>query len=260
MEAKLELPKIKSRCKFSPDELSYHLSRNLALGIEDLYALYNEYHGSLAIINGGPSVDKHWDEIALLTMPIMAISRMVPALVKHERFPNFVVSMDSSPDQKAGFNFRHQDAKYIMSTVANSDIVDKLCKGGYKVYLFDSYTDEDLHRRRQEAGYQVDTVIQASGSISVAALGVAMFLGFRDLHVFGFDCMIEKADHHHSRWIAGKSHPEQMFELPLGGKTYLTSPPYLEFAQEAGALIEAGKANGLLDNITFYGDTLVGRV
>jgi hypothetical protein len=243
--------------------LTGHIVRNYKQQLTDLYALQGEYDGSCIIINAGPSIDAKWPQILKLRkahMPILAISRMYPALISHGLKPDFVVSLDSSAAQAAGFANLKPGVKYIMAACANSDIVERLVQEQAETYIFDSFTDEHVQDYRLKAGYRVATVINSGGSVSVTALAIAMQLGFKDLHIFGFDCMVADPAQQHSSAVAGESTAEQFFQLPLGDELVTTCAPYVEFAQEAIDLLKAGMTAGLLKTWHCYGNSLLNRL
>jgi hypothetical protein len=257
------LPPIRSRCKFTPEELCYHMERNLEQQLPDLYALQNEYRGECIVLAGGPSVDSHWQTLLHLwdkKTPLLSISRMVPKVVAEKLRPDFVIAMDSSEAQLAGFEQTYPVTKYLLSTVTNADAVQKVVDDGRDAYIFDSFTDEAVRRKRAATGYRVATALNAGGSVAVAAISAAMLLGFTTLHVFGCDYMVTDPKVHHATGIAGESSPEQFFPLEIEGKQYITSCPYIEFANQTADLLRAGKATGLLHSAKFYGDSLVNAI
>jgi hypothetical protein len=259
-----QLPQVRSRCKYTPEELTHHIVRNYKQGLTDLYALQGEYDGSCVIVNAGPSIDYKWAQVLKLCkgakMPLLAISRMYPTLGWRGLKPGFVVSMDPSPDQEAGFTDIKPYTKHIMAACSNADIVAKLVREQAECYIFDSFTDPAVQDYRLKAGYRVATVINSGGSVSVAALGIAMQLGFKDLHIFGFDCMVPTPDVHHAASVSGESTVEQFFTLPLGTEEVTTCAPYVEFAQEAIDLLKAGMAAGLLKSWHCYGNSLINKL
>jgi hypothetical protein len=258
-----QLPQVRSRCKYSPELLTEHILRNYKQQLTDLYALQGEYDGPCIIVNAGPSIDYQWSRMLKLhkaRIPVLAISRMYPALNQRGIKPGFVVSMDLSAAQEAGFTDIKPYTKHIMAACSNADIVAKLVREQAECYIFDSFTDEHVQAYRTQHGYRVASVINAGGSVSVAALGIAMMLGFKDLHIFGFDCMVPTPDVHHAASVAGESTIEQFFTLPLGTEEVTTCAPYVEFAQEAINLLKAGMAAGLLNKWHCYGNSLINKL
>lgn len=257
------IPPIKTRCKFTPEELCYHMERNLEQQLPDLYALHKEYSGSCIVLAGGPSVNSQWEQIWSLRANrayMVCISRMATEVVRNVMIPDFVTAMDSSPAQLDGFKETYTRTKYILATVTNADAVDKVVKDGRDAYVFDSFTDETVRRKRAATGYRVATALNAGGSVAVAALHAAIFLGFTDLHVFGCDYMVMDEAVHHASGIAGESVVEQFFPVEIRGNTYLTCCPYIEFANQTMDFVNAGHKAGLLKSIKFYGNSLMNAI
>lgn len=258
-----KMPRFGGVCKFTKKLLYGNMRANFAKGIPDLGAIHQSQKGAVAIIGGGPSID---GEIAKLRnlqsegVKVMAIARMYPWCLEQGIVPDYVVSLDCSEEQEKGFATIRPATTHLVASVTRPEIVDGILAAGAPVYLFDSRDDRKIKALRREAGYQGVTVVNGGGSVTVLAIALAFNLGFRELHVFGFDCMIPAAGNTHATGIAGESVKQKHIEISIDGETLTTTPSFLEFAGQALDLFSVAHDAGLLDKVEVHGDSLVRKM
>lgn len=251
-------PPFRGVCKFKKKELYSNADINLAKGVSDLSELVNKYSGPIAIIGGGPSVDTEVENIKNLKCPVMAIARMYPWCMKNGIQPDFVIALDSMEEQEKGFTSLCKDTKHLVAAVARPSLFNKL--QGFPLYIWASIDDPEMKGLQAKHGYERAVVINTGGSVTVACLSLAMFLGFRSLHVFGSDCMVKSVEQTHSKGIAGVNVDSDWFEADVGGEKIITSTSFLEFARQSIDIAVAGKDEGLLSDITFHGESLINKL
>jgi len=255
------LPPFKATCKFTREERYEHIRENCKKGIPDLYEIRNTYAGKIAIISGGPSVDGEIENIRKFKEDggaILVIARMYPWAVQNEIYPDFVVTMDSMEEQEKGFTDLWQDTIHLIGSVTRSSIVDML--EGHLMYLWDAMDDENVRKIRQDAGYEICTVVNGGGTVAVSCLSIAMILGFRDIHVFGLDCIVPKDHDSHATGIAGDSIQQLAFPIQVNGEEVRTTMAMLEFARQTLDMVWAGHVEGLIENIKFHGESLINKM
>lgn len=255
------LPPLRATCKFTRKERHENIRENCKHQIPDVHEIRNTYEGELMIVAGGPSVDNQLDKIKELSarhVPLMVIARMYPWCWKNELFPDFVVSMDSMEEQEKGFTDLCPGAIHLMASVSRPSIINML--EGHLMYFWDSMDDPRVRDIRKDAGYTVVTVVNGGGTVTTCSMSLAMILGFRKLHIFGFDCLIKPGGPTHSKNIAGESVPMDPFEITVGDEKVMTTFPFTEFAKQALDMIWAGHNEGLLEDIQFYGESLITKM
>ena len=256
-----KLPPLRATCKFTREERYEHIRENCKKGIPDLHEIRNTYEGKIVIVSGGPSVDTEIETIRAMKenhIPIMVIARMYPWAVKNGIYPDFVVTMDSMQEQEKGFTDLWQDTVHLIGSVTRSTIVDML--EGHTMYLWDAMDDEAVRKIRQEGGYEVCTVVNGGGTVAVSCMSLAMILGFRDIHMFGLDCLIPQDAPSHAAGISGDSMKQQSFPVTIEGEKLYTTMAMLEFARATLDMVWAGKVEGLLDKVKFHGNSLINRM
>ncbi len=258
-----KMPRFGGVCKFTKKLLYDNMRANFSKGIPDLHALTNSKSGPVIILGGGPSADSKIAELRNLHdsgVPLIAISRMYPWCLKNGIHPNYVVSLDCSKEQEAGFVDIQPETTYLMASVTRPEIVDLILEKNAKVYLFDSRDDRKIKKLRREAGYQAVTVVNCGGSVTVLCISLALNLGFRELNIFGFDCLIPTPENHHAADIAGESVPLKLIDVTVAGENVLTTPSFLEFAGQALDLFSVAHENDMLDAVKVYGDSLINKM
>jgi hypothetical protein len=254
------LPPIKMVCKFSRKSLLENSKTNFQRHLPDISELQNKYNEPVIILGGGPSVDTEIDRIKKLakSYPIIAIPRMYQWALKHGLSPDFVLGLDANPIQEESFLEPCLSTKHLIAAVARPALFDKL--QNFVCYIWSSMDDPQIKRYQQEAGYTKATVINTGGSVTVAALSVAMFLGFKELHVFGSDCMARDKEKIYATGITGQNVSQVWFEAEVDGDKFYTTHPFLSFARQSIELVEEGKAQGFLKDAVFYGDSLINKL
>ena len=255
------VPRFRGVCKFTPKLLYSNVQQNLAAKIPDIYELSGKSSGDVIILGGGPSVDGQVQQIKELQTkgyPLLVIARMYPWCALQGLAPDYIVSLDCSEEQEKSFTHLQPGVKYLLASVTRPSLIQMLA--GEQCYIFDSKENDKMRAFRAQNGYEVATVINAGGSVTISSLSVGMNLGFTDFHVFGLDLMVSDKNQTHAKGIAGESITFDYVEVEIRGEQILTTPSFLEFAQQTLDLADAGHQDGLLKSIKFYGESLMNRL
>ena len=250
-----KLPPFAGTCKFTKQELYENIVANLKWKRPDIQEIAQSEKGAVLILAGGPSIDNEIDEIKRLQAEgakSIVIARMYPWCVEHGIKVDYVTSLDCSEDQELSFVSPQPDTVHLLSTVTRPSIFEKL--KDHKVYIFDSRSEPKCRDLRREAEYAVATVVNGGGSVSVLSLSLAFTLGFRDVHMFGFDAMVTDKDTTHSKGIAGTSLKQRLMPVTVGDVGVLTTPQWIEFTRQAIDLISVAQQEQMLDSISIHGD------
>ena len=256
-----KLPRFSGVCKFSKDLLYDNMEKCFALKHPDLYDLTQKYSGGVAIIAGGPSVKDEVPTILDLQargVKIMSILRMYPWCVDNGITPDYVVSLDCTEDQAEGFNKKVPGVKYLFSSVTNPSFFEHVA--GEKVYIFDSRDDRKIKALRAKAGYEVCSVVNGGGSVAICSISLAFNLGFRDIHVFGLDLMFTDYQITHAPGIAGTSVKQQYMAVSINGEEVITTPSFMEFANQTLDLVSAAHEEGMLGSVKFHGTSIINKL
>jgi SAM-dependent methyltransferase len=258
-----KLPPFRGVCKFNKKLLYDNMRRNFALKPPDIHSIRESRTGPIAIVGGGPSIDGQVDKLVELQaagVPVIAIARMYPWLLKHGIRPDYVVSLDCMEEQEKGFALLCSETTHLMASVTRPEIVERIQKFGAPIYLFDSRDDRKIKDLRRQAGYEVCTVINSGGTVVITCMSIAFVLGYTDLHIFGFDCMIPNPEHTHAEGIAGESVEQLPYVVTINGESVVTTPSFLEFARQSLDLFSVAHEEGILKSVKVYGDSLITRM
>lgn len=256
------LPPVRTRCKFSEKEMLVNLDDNLKRNLPTIYELKDKYSGPAIVIGGGPSVDEQIDKIKELKAkgyPLFAIERMYPWCMEHEIEPDFVVALDASDGVEDGFTNINPKTKHLVVATINPKVFDVV--QGHEVYIFSGVAGSfpEAQRLWAEHGHSRVMIINTGSTVVLGSIFLALVFGFRNIHLFGFDCMVKDNDHTYASGIAGKSVERTYFEAEVGkdGPKILTCPSFLAFAQQFFRMIETAQARGMIESIDVYGHSLV---
>lgn len=210
---------------------------------------------SAIVIGGGPSVDGYVEQIRALQQagsPLISIERMYPWCQQHGLVPDYVVTMDASDDVLEAFTAVTPGVTYLTSSQCQPAVFDRLA--GEQVYLVHT-SEHDLPTDDLFGIHDHCDIVNGAGSVSLCSLSLAMLMGMRTIHLFGFDCHVTAGGYAHG--IAGVGAQEQVFGVKVEGRLFQTTTAYLCFAQQFFEVQHIGKRDGLLDTIRVYGDSLV---
>ena len=256
------LPPVRTRCKFSEKEMLVNLGANLKRNLPTIYELKDKYSGPAIVIGGGPSVDGQIEKIKELVAkgyPLFVIERMYPWCAKHGLIPDFVVALDASDGVEDGFTDICQTTKHLVVATINPVVFDVL--KGREVYIFSGVAGSFPSAQKEwaENGHSRVMIVNTGSTVVLGSVFLALVLGFRNIHLFGFDCMVKDADHDYAADIAGKSVERTYFEAQVGkdGPKVLTCPSFLAFAQQFFRMIDSARARGMIESIDLYGESLV---
>ena len=256
-----KMPPFSGVCKFTKELLYDNMRAIFEAKVPDIGAISGTRSGAVCLIAGGPSIDGQVEEVRKLQAQgaaVISIMRMYPWCVEHGIKPDYVASLDCTEDQAKGFDKKVPGVTYLIASVANPIFLDHVKED--TVYVFDSRDDRKIQDLRRAAGYNQCTVINGGGSIAICCISLAFNLGFRDLHIFGLDCMVKSVEKDHADGIAGQSVPFSALPIEIEGETIITTGAFLEFANQAIDLISVGRQEGLLDSVKIHGESLINKL
>ena len=252
------MPPFSGVCKFTKELLYENMRTIFASKIPDLSEITGTRSGAVCLVAGGPSIDGEVEKVRELQKQgaaVISILRMYPWCVEHNIIPDYVASLDCTEDQAKGFDKKVPGVTYLIASVANPLFLDYV--KGEKTYVFDSRDDRKIQDLRRQAGYEQCSVVNGGGSIAICSISLAFNLGFRELHIFGLDCMVQDPKKDHADGIAGQSVEFRALPIEIDGKEIITTGAFLEFANQALDLFSVAYQEGILDSVTIHGESLI---
>lgn len=259
---KRAIPPVWTQCKFTEREMLENLEINLALKLPHFDELRDTRSGPCIIISGGPSVDGQVSkikELQALGYPVFVIERMYPWATQNGIRVDYVVNLDASPGVESGFTDLQPDAIHIIAATTRPSVPTLLKNHSVYIWSTVSGTLQEAIDLWKKHGYKRLTVVNTGGSVGLGATTLAIMLGFRNLHIFGLDCMVSK-DSAYAKGIAGESVERSYFEVETGGEKVLTCSAFLAFAQQFFSMMEIARKWGMLESVDIYGESLVKKM
>lgn len=255
------VPQIRTVNKFPVAERRENIRKALSLGFQNIHPLIDSHPGGDAvIIGGGPSVDGEVDKIIALVergATVIAIERMYQWCLDHHIVPKYVVALDASEDVCESFHDTHPGVTHLVSVQCPPSVFGLLKKEN--TYIFNTpQRGINMADHWDDGNYDVVTVINAGGSVTICAMSIALTLGMRDLHIFGFDCHVTEGNY--AKNITGVGSISHVYEIEIGEKVFKTTSPYLSFAQQFFEIIKMARANEMIGKVKVYGDSLVNHM
>jgi SAM-dependent methyltransferase len=255
------LPMIRTINKFEKADRLEHMEAAIKAKYLHLHSLTNKHAGHEAvIIGGGPSIDLEVEKVAALKQAgavLFTIERMLPWCMANGVMPDYVVASDAHPDVVDAFTHVPTEPTYLVSLQCHPNVFGKLT--GRVVHVFTTeqkdIKQEDLFAKH---GVMEWSKVNAGGSVVICSMSLAMMFGCKQLHVFGFDCMLGETSY--AKGIAGVGDIASVIEIDVAdhpGRVFRTTLPYLAFAQQFIELMELGRRLGSVERAIVYGESLV---
>lgn len=257
-DAKRKIPEIKVFNKFPLSARKANIDTMLARKWPDMAVLEGKETGREAVvIGGGPSVDGQLEALRILKQRgavIVAIERMYQWCVQHDLTPDYVICLDASEDIRQSLALPVAGVTHLIATQVNPACVEHLA--GLPLYIFNTpQGGVPLTEYWDKHGYTDCLVLNAGGSVTLAAMSASLFLGCRSLHIFGFDCHL--SDGAYAVGITGVGAVTDSYEVEIGAQVFRTTNAYFSFAQQFFVLMDIAKHLGHLKAVRVYGHSLV---
>ena len=197
-----------------------------------------------AIACFGPSLNDTWQELSRFRF-IFSCSGSHKFLIDRGIVPTWHVEVDPREHKVELMGSPHKDVEYLISSTCHPKLWDHL--EGFNIKLWHVFSNE---QEAQRVLPPEEWALTGGCSVGLRAMTIARFLGFTEQHIFGMDGC-EGATGKHAA-----PHPNQASdhrECEYGGKTYLTTPSFLEAARQT--FHELDQMPDV--KATFYGEGLV---
>jgi hypothetical protein len=254
---KFLMPEMRCNCMFPLKKRIANSQYIIDSGIPEMSPLVNTHPESKAvIIGGGPSVNGFKDKIRKMKSEgytIYSIERMYGWCLDNDIVPDYVICLDASDDVSESFTRIHDDVVHIiMSQVGNETV--NILKGKKAYYFLTAHKNLDLGKTFKNLPRNM-VLINTGGSVTLCAFSIAMTVGARDFHIFGFDCHLGNGNY--AKGITGVGGLGGTTEIEINGRVFKTTGSYFSFMQQFFELYSIGKALGLFKEVKIYGDSMI---
>jgi len=231
-------------CNTESDTLKVNCKSSMARGLEQVVQL-PAHNGSVCIVGGGPSVKRHLGHIKLRReagQQIWALNGAATMLYEHGITPDALWIVDARPD----------NAKFVIDCEAHAYFVASQCapetfdEAGRNAYIWhDANCGEWLP--------EGVTLIGGGTTVGMKAVAGAFVLGYRRIHLFGYDSSLEDDDHHAYRQTINDN--DLIVDAWCDGRKFRSAP---WMAQQANDFERLATELAEMDcEIHVYGDGLL---
>lgn len=210
------------------------------------------HEGHAVIIGGGPSLKEDIEEIKERQRQgqiIFATNNTYNFLVENDIIPDCQVLLDAREDNKE-FIRPISDSIHYLASQCHPAVFEKV--KGKNVILWHSYADGI----QEIIGDNTDDPLVGGGvTVGLKSISLAWILGYRNIHIYGFDSSYEQYHHAYAQPINDN---QRVIEVVCNGKKYTTASwmasQVIEFRKFAPLLMENGVSlsvhgNGLLPDV-----------
>jgi hypothetical protein len=206
---------------------------------------------SVAIVGFGPSLADTWEQVKDFPF-IITCSGSHKFLIERGIIPTWHCEVDPRAHKIALLGEPHPSVIYFPSSTSHPAYLEHLATGlgeetfEKNVQLWHVFDNSDEGARILPRG---EWCITGGCDVGLRAMGIAAFLGFRDLHIFGMDGSAREKRH-----AADHPHGGTKYDLCLyDGVEYKTTPGMLEAARQIWHELDEMPAV----KTTFYGEGLI---
>ncbi len=166
-----------------------HMRYAASLGIPRLEQAPRPRYGRAIIVGGGPSVKGQLEAIRTLSLDknnrILAINWTHTWLINNGIIPHGSVFFEIDAEPDSVLEAAHPDVTYFICSHCHPKTFDML--EGHKRVLWHSPPNSEFERVVGEEIYQGSPLVGGGISTFTRAMTIALYLGFRDLDLFGID-------------------------------------------------------------------------
>lgn len=231
------------------DAVVFNVEAALRRGLPEL-AEVPAHDGIVAICGGGPSLA---DDMALVRRiardghAVWALNGALAALLDEGVTPTACWCVDSRPDNAAFFRRAPWGPSYYIASRCHPEVFAAL--GGCDVTL---WHDSSVRALVPES----KLIIGGGTTVGVKAMAAAFALGFRRIHLFGFDSSYRSDEHH--AYPQALNDGEETYEVTVGNRIFRAAGWMLGQVKNFGHIAPMLAAEGC--EITVHGDGLLPAV
>jgi hypothetical protein len=217
----------------APEITKAHIYQNVQRELPWLEA-QSKNDKSLVIVAGGPSLKYRWEEILEhKDADILALNNTYGFLLERGIVPTYFMLLDARQENIDFIKNTHKGVKHYLAAQCHPDIFEALT--GHDVALYLTTHPEtmgavkDIKKPKVRLGGPV-------GTVGIKALSLAYALGYRDMHLYGYDSSYEDGAHH--AYAQTLNDQSKTIEVYLDGKKYITTPAMAQQATEFCGLVK----------------------
>lgn len=230
-------------------ERKRNMRYSMGLGLKNIGEMQVSPGETIAIVCGGPSLNKTHEQIKSFKN-IMVCGSSHDHAIRLGIKPTLSIECDPDPRQ-VSFYQEKSDATYLVSSRCHRSMFKHL---KYRELRLWHMWEPDIGK----PAYKGQGAFICGATVALAAIPVALTMGYHDMHFFGFDSCFDNPEEHHAYPCTEYS---AMLSVRVGhpetGKQFLTTATWAGQAQQYQ---EMRKNWGHLFRATVHGDGLIAEI
>ena len=206
----------------SPEKVEEHMRANAESGIPQLTPHEAQEDLEIMMLCGGPSLNDYWDEIKAnreMGMPLVTTNATYNQCLDRGIKPSLQFVIDARPFNKRFVLPIIDDCKYVAATQCHPDLIAELPEDRsflWQVTVEDEFlpTVRELWGKMYEDWYPVP----GGSTVTLRALCALQMMGFRKIHMYGFDSCMREETHHAYEQTENDNAPEIDLRVGRGTK------------------------------------------
>lgn len=172
-----------------------------------------------AVVSGGPSLA---DQLSVIRQfpKIVACGSVHDYLVDKGIIPTHCVIFDPGEDHARFYQKAQDKTLYLVASTCSPSVFESL--KGRQIRVWHPYDDIPMEV------YGNEPRIGGGSSVTLRAIAVCHVMGYREMHMFGFDCSFDENEH---AYPYHQDRPKPI-TVNLSGRQFQTTPALLQQAQE----------------------------
>lgn len=147
----------------------------------------------LVIVGGGPSLKYHWQQITGHNGDILALNNAYGFLLERGISPDYFMLLDAREDNVDFLDSISLTTRHFIAAQCHPSVFDEL--QGYNTTLYLTILPDTLELVAHIDKPKVQLAANV-GTVGMKALSLAYVLGYRELHLYGYDSSYEDDAHH----------------------------------------------------------------
>ena len=207
---------------------------------------------------------------------IACVKHAYPKLLKNKIYPDYCVILDPRPIKgvsthgvlrKDLLSKIRKDTLFLVASMTDPSVVEHLISKGANIRLWHAYSEairdktstEELKTHPDLDLDENVTLVTGGTCAAMRTLGMFHVLGFRNYHLFGFDCSVKDITPEQEKEILEDNGNPKYMKVEIYGNVFWTTGELLAMAQDCEKLFSR---SDLDMTINFYNDepTLVSEV
>jgi uncharacterized Rossmann fold enzyme len=228
------------------------LTKNVRSAIDRLIPwlkLQEPHAGHVAIIGGGPSMADKFGEIAWrksMGQQVWALNGTASYLRERGIIPDAHVIVDARPENAAFLDGAASDTMHYLASQCDPEVF----KAAERVTLWHAHSPGMVEML---TGLQETSLVGGGSTVGLQALVIAYILGYRKIHLYGFDSSYREDEHH--AYPQGLNANEVTVNALVGDRTFKAAPWMVQQAEEFMTTAAELERDGTV--ITVHGDGLL---